>query len=518
MDKRELDMYKLEDAVNALLDNMPIKQIARRHRISKNTVKKYRSNLELILSEKPYLKGNISEIMKEFREARGNERYSLNHGWLLQNSTLVEELSAGCDNYARLLQVLNEKGFNGSYSSLMRYVSKNNINNNRACFRIESKPGEIAQVDFGCAGKIYDDVCGEKIKAYIFVMVLGFSRDAYYEIVKDQNINTWCSCHAHAFEHFGGVPRIIIPDNLKSAVIKAAYCDPMLNKSYADCAKHYGFQIDPCLPGTPEHKGKVESGVKYVKNNFLPLRTFKNFSDANNQIMQWNEDIARKRVHGTTRRKPIELFLEYEKDTLLPLPEVRFETPLWKTLKVGKDIHIQFDKSYYSVPHSLIGSYVEVRKTQSQLTVFYDNELVAVHYSVSEGKRRTNKDHYPAESGKYIYQDSDYCISEALKIGFYTAKVVKTLLEEEALRNLRGAQKIINLKENYSNERIEKACLRSSSFGNNTYASIKTILENELDRHSGNNFLPEKVLSFGYARNIDEIINKEIINGNICSN
>ena len=132
--------------------------------------------------------------------------------------------------------------------------------------------------------------------------------------------------------------KVIIPDNLKSAIIKAAYCDPLPNRSFADCAKHYGFQIDPCLPGVPEHKGKVESGVKYVKNNFIPLRKFSNFSDTNRQLNEWNESKTRKRIHGTTRQKPIDLFEKYEKKVLGPLPSERFECPVWKNLKVSSSL------------------------------------------------------------------------------------------------------------------------------------------------------------------------------------
>ncbi len=188
----------------------------------------------------------------------------------------------------------------------------------------------------------------------------------------------------HAFEHFGGVPKIVIPDNLK-AIKKTAYLDPLPNRSYADLAKHYGFQIDPCLPGTPEHKGKVESGVKYVENNFVPLREFKSFSDANMQLQGWNMTTVRNRIHGTTRQKPSYLFSEYEAAALKPLSQIRFEIPVWKRLKVYRDIHIQFDKAYYSVPQELGGEYVEARKTRSQLTVFHDNKLIAVHLPVSQG-------------------------------------------------------------------------------------------------------------------------------------
>lgn len=519
MDKRELAMYKLEDAVKALLDNTPIKQIARQQRVSKNTVKKYRNHLEDVLNEKPWIRGDIQEIMSEFRTVRKKERFSENHGWLETNADLIDELSAECENYVRLFQVLqDEKGFAGSYSSLMRYVSKNNIFKDRPVFRIESKPGELAQVDFGSIGKIYDELSEKEIKAYVFVMVLGYSRDAYYEIVRSQNIQTWCECHVHAFEHFGGVVKIIIPDNLKSAIIKAAYCDPLPNRSFADCANHYGFQIDPCLPGVPEHKGKVESGVKYVKNNFIPLRKFRNFSDANRQLTEWNESTARKRIHGTTRQKPIELFEKYEKHALGLLPAERFECPVWKNLKVCRDIHIQFDKAYYSVPHTLRGLQVEARKTASQVAVFYENELVAVHFPVSAGKRRTKKEHYPADIGKYMEWDTDYCLVEALKIGINTHEIVHSLLNREAIRNLRSAQNIIRLQKKYDSERLEAACKRAIYYGNYSYGSIKTILEGKLDKQTDFAFITEKPLSATYARDMDELIKKETIHGNTYAN
>lgn len=518
MDKREIDMYRIEDAVGALLDKTSIKQIARQQRISKNTVKKYRSILEKIQNEKPWLANDINKIMIEFRELRGKERYSENHGWLDTNTELVDKLSGKCENYVRLFQVLQEKGFAGSYSSLQRYIAKSNTFKDRPVFRIETNPGEIAQVDFGHIGRIYDKAVGVEIKAYVFVMVLGFSRDAYYEIVRSQDIQTWCECHMHAFEHFNGVPLVIIPDNLKSAIIKAAYLDPLPNKSYADLAKHYGFQIDPCLPGTPEHKGKVESGVKYVKNNFVPLREFTDFNDANSQLEQWNQTIARKRIHGTTRQKPAYLFSEYEQTELKSLPATRFEIPIWKILKVYRDIHIQFDKAYYSVPHELREKYVEARKTKSQVTVFFDKKLVAVHSPVSPGKRSTNRDHYPAEIGRYMQWDTDYCIQEALKIGSYTQKIVSSLLNEEAIRNLRSAQNIIRLKKKFGTQRLEAACKRAVYYGSYKYGSVKNILERELDKLNDFISYQEDHLSSAYARNIDELIHKEISSGNICTN
>ncbi|MBU1077918.1 MAG: IS21 family transposase [Spirochaetes bacterium] len=519
MDKRELDMYKLEDTIKALLENVPIKRIARLQKISKNTVKKYRILVEEILRLKPWIRDDLPALMEEFRRSRKAERYSENHGWLETSQNLVEELSARCPNYVRLQEVLKEKGFKGSYSSLLRYVSKSTLCKEQPIMRIESQPGELAQVDFGYVGKIYDAEKRDYVKAYVFVLVLAFSRDGYYEIVTSQDIKTWCRCHIHAFEHFGGVPKIIIPDNLKSAIIKASYCDPLANKTYGDLAHHYGFQIDPCLPGTPEHKGKVESGVKYVKNNFIPLRTFTDIEDANRQLRQWNAASARTRIHGTTRKQPEELFQRFEQQELLLLRRERFEIPVWKHLKVYRDIHIQFDKAYYSVPSDLRGQYVEARKTESQLAIFFEHELKAVHRPMPAGKRSTNKDHYPPDMGSYMKEDTDYCLREAGKVGVYTRQVVTVLLNEEAIRNLRGAQNILRLQKKYGRQRLEAACGRAAFFCNYSYGGIKNILEKELDIHDRVMTEKDTKLCSLYARDLAEYLTqKEVSVGNISTN
>ena len=440
MDKRELRMYKIQDVIEDLLQEKPVKAIARIRKISKNTVKKYRGILNQVLEEHPEISDSVSEIMDEIKNHKKAERFSKNFGWIETNKTLVENLSNDCENYIRLVEVLHEHGFKGSYSSLLRYIDKNKKQSEAPIVRIETNPGHVAQVDFGHTGKIYDEVAGKEIKAYVFVMVLGYSRDAYREIVKSQNITTWCNCHIHAFEYFGGVPEVIIPDNLKSAIIKASFMDPVANRSYADLARHYNFQIDPCLPGTPEHKGKVESGVKYVKNNFFPLRDFKNFTDANEQLMQWEKDTARVRVHGTTRRQPKELFEKYEKAALKPLPRDRFEITLWKDLKVARDIHVQCNYAYYSAPCELRGEQVQVRITSTQIAIFHENKLVAVHFPAPPGKRKTNHEHYPPDKQRFMKWDTDYCLTLAEKTGKNTFIVIQKLLQQEPIRYLRSAQ------------------------------------------------------------------------------
>jgi len=511
----------LKDIVIELLKGTGIKTIARAQKNSKNTIKKYRRILDEILQGQPEIKTDLDAVMEQFTQLRKQQHHSESFGWLETNDKLVNRLSLECNNYIVLYPKLQEKGFQGSYSSLLRYINKHKDQRAEPVYRIETKPGEYAQVDFGFMGMIYDPEQNKNVKAWVFVMVLCYSRHAYYEIVKNQDVATWCDCHVHAFEYFGGVPEIIIPDNLKSGILKASFTDPLINRSYGDLANHYGFQVDPCLPGSPQHKGKVESGVKYVKNNFKPFRTFKNFTDANKQLAEWNNTIAKVRIHGTTRKKPIDLFETYEKDALSELITERFEIPVYKHLKVYRDIHIQFDNAYYSVPFELRGQYVIARKTRTQVAIFKNEiDLVAVHTPVVKGKRQTNMKHYPPDENNYLRNDSNYCLRQAQSIGESTHTVVKHLLQGGPIRNLRGAQNIVRLSKKYTPKRVEAACQRAVLFGNYGYRSIKSILDKQIDRQIflENGKQSSEQLNSYYAVNLKDFLKEVATNGNICAN
>lgn len=177
---------------------------------------------------------------------------------------------------------------------------------------LDFAPGEAAQVDFGKGPDIVDAFTGALTKTWIFVMTLCFSRHMYAEIVADQKVRTWLGCHRRAFEWFGAVPAKAIVDNAKCAIVKACFWDPQVQRSYAEFAEGYGFIISPCPPRDPQKKGRVESGVKYVKRAFVPLRTFRSLADANAQLHAWVMQTAGNRIHGTTKEKPLTLFAETE--------------------------------------------------------------------------------------------------------------------------------------------------------------------------------------------------------------
>ncbi len=200
-----------------------------------------------------------------------------------------------------------------------------------ACVRVEVLPGEQAQVDFGYA-RLTLDPTGRLRKTWAFVMTLSHSRHQFVELVYDQTVETWLACHVHAFAFFGGVPKTIVLDNLKAAILKACRENPLVQRAYRELAEHYDFLIDPNPPAMPHLKGKVEKGgVHYVKRNFLAGRDPEPTVELNVKAREWCLRTAGERVHGTTRKQPIRVFETVERQALLPLPVAVYDLAVWKS-------------------------------------------------------------------------------------------------------------------------------------------------------------------------------------------
>lgn len=368
-----------------------------------------------------------------------------------------------------------------SYASFNRYINLKYPKQPVSCIRIETKAGEEAQVDFGSAGMMYDLKEGRLRRAHIFVMTLSYSRLHYVEFVFDQGQVTWVKCHMNAFEFFGGVSKRIILDNLKSGILRPNTYDPVFNKAYAECSKHYGFIIDPAKIRTAEHKGKVERKIPVVRQQFLSSHVFSDIKDANEKAKSWCLYEYGMQTHGTTKRKPLELFKEQEKEHLIVLADERFEMPLWKEAKVHPDHHIVFDKSYYSLPTRYIGKKVWVRGGITTVQIFFQGELIKTHQrAYSPGSWRTDERDYPPEQSRYIMRSVSHYQADALKYGEHVYHIVTKIMTEHAYRNIRKVQAIFRLAEKYGNEAVNLTCKRCLYYEDLKMSTIKRILQKNL--------------------------------------
>ena len=386
----------------------------------------------------------------------------------------------GTTIYGALVRKYN---FAGSYSAVRRFLQALQLDDPRVTTILEFEPGDTAQVDFGRGPEITDVHTGEIFSTWIFVMVMAWSRHMYAEIVRDQKVPTWLRCHRHAFEFFGGVPSRLVIDNLKSAITKACYYDPQVQRSYAECAEGYGFLISPHPPRQPQKKGRVESGVKFVRRAFVPLRDMRSLSDGNSQLTEWVLGTAGNRIHGTTRERPLTQFVETERYLLKQLPDRPPELAEWAKVKVHGDCHVQFQKCLYSVPYILVRESLWLRAGETTVSCFREYELVAIHSRLwRPGQRSTLDEHLPPEALAYKMQTPQWCLSQADQIGPGCHELVEILFAHKVLDNLRAAQGVIGLSKKYGPTRLEAACLRALAFGDPRYRTVKTILKKGLDQ------------------------------------
>lgn len=377
-------------------------------------------------------------------------------------------------------------GYTGSYSAMRRFRQQLAAQQPEVCttMRLDFDPAEAAQVDFGSGPAITDVYSGEVFKTWVFVMTLCWSRHQYAEVVRDQTIATWLGCHRRAFQWFGGVPGRIIIDNPKCAVTRACVTDPSVQRAYAECAEGYGFKISPCPPRDPQKKGIVESGVKYVKRNFLPLRQFRELSDANRQLQEWVLGTAGTRNHGTTREQPLARFTTTERSLLRPLPAHPPEIATWAKVIVHRDAHVQFEHTLYSVPFRLMSQQLWLRATDQMIQIYREHERVATHVRTSSRRRSTVRDHLPPDALAWIMADPQHCLRESERIGPQCHALIQRLFADRVLDHLRAAQGVIRLEKQHGAVRLEAACARALTFDDPRYRTVKTILAKGLDQTS----------------------------------
>jgi transposase len=478
--------------------------------ISRPTVHKYklRAEMEGYLDPKRELPGN-----EELGESLGPAPEPPKTPSTLENSrAIVQNYLDQNLQMTVIYQRLRENyGYEGSYSSVRRFVHHLRPVEKEVYVRVHTEPGEELQVDFGSIGQIFDPKTGKTRNGYVFVATLGYSRHQYAEIVFDQKINTWIGLHQRAFAFFGGVPNRVVLDNLKAGVVKAWVLDPILGEAYRQLAQHYHFLISPNRPRTPRHKGKVENGVKYVKRNFLAGQQFVDVASANQRLKAWVMETAGVREHGTTHQAPLKLFQEVERATLQALPEAAFELLEVRVAKVHSDCHIVVEGSFYSVPYQLVGTQVEVHLLERVVEIYSQHELVRTHRRAPQkGQWRTEMDDYPPYKAQYLLKTPPYCLQVAARIGTHTHAVVEHLLGERPLDRLRSVQALLALADSVGETRLEAACGRAVYFGDPHYRRIKDILKAALDREP----IPTQVLatprqpSFTFSRTPQEFFGR----------
>lgn len=358
---------------------------------------------------------------------------------------------------------------------------------NKLSMRQTHKAGEKGFIDYaGSTVPIHNHKTGEVSNAQIFVMVLGASDQTYVEATYTQQVRDFIGSNIRAFEYFGGVPEVLVPDNLKSGVNLASKYEPVINQTYRELANHYGSVVIPARARKPKDKAKVENGVLIAGRWILArLRDRKFFSleELNDAIWELLEEFNDKKFQKLdySRRS---LFEEIEKEELLPLPTTRFEIAEWKKVKANIDYHVTIENCHYSVPYQLRGKELQARSTDKSVEIFYQGKRVASHArSYKKGHTSTVNEHMPKSHREYSDWSPSRVINWARKTGPFCAHLVKKIMDEREHPELgyRSCLGIMRLEKKYSRERLENACKRALKVGGTSYRSVKSILEKGLD-------------------------------------
>lgn len=337
---------------------------------------------------------------------------------------------------------------------------------------------------------IIDRLTGEIRDAQIFVAVLGASSFTYAQASWTQGLADWIGAHVGALEAIGGAPKLLVPDNTKVAVIKACLFDPQVNRTYAEMAAHYDMAVLPARPRKPRDKAKVEAAVLIIERWLLGRlrnRKFHGLADLNEAIRELlhalNEGRPIRRL-GVTRRQLLE---ELDRPHLRSLPVEPYIFAEWRMRRVGIDYHVDVDHHFYSVPYRFAREEIEVRLTARTVEFFFKGERIAAHLRMSgNGKHTTVPEHMPSSHRRFADWTIERIRREAATIGPSTALLCDLILEHRPHpeQGFRACLGIIRLTKPFSAERVEAAAIRALEIGARTYGSVKSILDNNLDRQA----------------------------------
>ena len=343
--------------------------------------------------------------------------------------------------------------------------------------------GKRVYVDFaGHTMEVIDGATGEIRRAEIFVAVLGASSYTYAEAAWSQSLPDWIAVHVGMLGFLGGVPRQLVSDNLRAGITRACFYEPLVNRTYADMAAHYGAVVIPARPYKPRDKAKVEVGVQVVQRWILARlrnRRFFSLAELNQAIRELVGQLNDRpmRGWGTTRRA---LFEQLDRPALHPLPPAPYEYAAWKRCRVSLDYHVEIEKHFYSVPFRLLREEVEARVTARTVEIFHRGKLVAAHLrSLRPHRPTTIAEHMPSSHRRYRDWTHERIQREAAAIGDDTAALVEIILRsrphpEQGFRSCIG---ILRLAQRYDAERLDGACARALALGTRSYSSVAAILK-----------------------------------------
>ena len=347
----------------------------------------------------------------------------------------------------------------------------------------DGKPGEELQADFGYLGMISDGGRRRKLHALVFTAVL--SRYCFVFLTFSQTTEAVIAGCEAAWAFYGGIFKVLVPDNLSPVVSKADRTDPQWNRQWLEYMQARGLACDPARVRSPQDKGRVESGVKFAQRSFFAGEQFAGIEDAQHRAEDWCRVRAGMRVHGTTRKRPAEVFAELEAPVLRPAPEQPYRVPAWSDAKVQRDFHVRAQNAFYSVPYRLAGQHVSVRADGTLVKIYHRGQVIKTHPQQPAGGRASDPADFPPGTDVYARRDVDKLARMAAArgeaIGIYAVRILDDPLP---WTRMRAVYTLIGLCRTYGNGPVEQACAAALDLDVISVPKIKSIVEKGTGTHA----------------------------------
>lgn len=495
---REVGVVEVREVLRAWLEGHGLRKVAERAGVDRKTARRYVAAAEAAGLRRDAGVGAVTDelvgvVVEAVRPARPN-----GHGasWelLVAHEEQIRSWVSGGEardslSIVKVEELLARQGVVVPYRTLHRFAVE------RCGFRVRSatvrvadgEPGLECQIDFAQMGYLLDGETGRKRRVHALIFTAVVSRHMFVWLTYSQTLAAVIAGCEAAWVFFGGVFRVLIPDNLKAVVTNADAVNPQLSKGWLDYAQHVGFGTDPARVRSPQDKPRVERAVQYVRGSFWAGEDFADLADAQARVEAWCRERAGMRIHGTTHRRPVEMFTELETSCLLPIPE-RYDVPVFTRVKVHRDYHVEVAKALYSVPEQFLGQYLDAR-ADSELVKLYSTggagagRLVKTHPRQPPGGRSTHRDDLPEHKAGYALRDLTRLIAACALHGENVGIYAERLLDDPLpWTRMRSVYRLLGLVRRYGPDPVEAACSRSLDLDVVSVSKIAAMLEKATER------------------------------------
>jgi transposase len=481
---REVAVIEICEVLRAWLAGAGLRRVAEQAGVDRKTARRYvAAAVEAGLARDgglgqltDELVGQVAQVVRPVRPGGHGLAWDQLEG---RRAGIEAQVKAGL-SVVKIGVLLERRGVVVPYRTLHRFcVERCGFGRTAATVRVaDGEPGMECQLDFGYLGLLADPVTGRQRKVQALIFTACYSRHMFVWLSFTQTLAALVAGCEAAWVFFGGVFKVLIPDNASAIVADADAVNPRFTVGWLDYAQHCGFATDPARVRSPKDKPRVERAVQYVRGNFFAGEHFAGLADAQARAQVWCRDVAGVRIHGTIQARPAQVFAEYEAAALLPLPAAPYDVPVLAKVKVHRDFHVEVGRALYSAPKEYLGCHLDARADSALVKLFHRGQLVKAHPRQQPGRRVTDPADLPAEKTTYAMRDVASLAKAARRhgdaIGVYAEQLLDTDLPWTKMRQV---YRLLGLVRRYGPGPVDTACARALELDVVSVTKIASMLE-----------------------------------------